>query len=990
MLMPLCPARLRIALAIFACVAASATPAHAVIVADSASDVCAAAADPCIVSQEVDVVDGSILDFGTRTVQIQGSGVFDFDTGDGVISCGSLVAAVSGNAIKARGNADGGGSAGGAIEVQARRRCSLDSSVTCFVHADCAAASAGQCTSGTGTVSLDGRILGNADVPARVTVRAAGEIEILGQITVAATSSESDGGSISIYSELGSILIDDSVSATGGAFGSGGVVVLQAGADVDVDAVIDVNGGDFDGGVVTIFAAGNVSITEDITANATSGAGFGGEIDVQAGGDLAIVGGGSSNRLNLSTEGHQSSDNFAGDGGLQSYEAGGAIDVSQYVRFEANGSPPDGFGELISFFSGEETTIAGQIISKAKGGQGGGGNVELASDGAITLTSTASIDVTGQASGGGEVRLDAAGDLDVSGTIDASGGNGGVAGRVLAESAANASVGGTLLASGTSSSFSHGELVVEACRVVVTGTLNNSGDAGENLLVGRERITVASTGSVLASGAGASNTFQYRDSAKPPVVQGTVSPSPILVVDPTLEGCPVCGNAEIDQGESCDDGGLQSGDGCNSSCEDEGCIAQTPGYPGVALCDDGNQCTDDACDAVAHACTHTGNDCSDGIACTTDACAGNVCTHVPVSAQCDDSNPCTADTCSTSVGCVHPPQESTCDDGVFCNGSDSCSGGTCSMHAGDPCAGGAECADVCDEDADACRTPAGVGCSDDGNACSDDVCDGLGACTHPANAAPCNDGLFCNGADTCAGGTCSQHAGDPCAGGGECSNACSESGDHCLASGGTACSDDANVCTDDACDGAGTCSHDANAAPCDDLNFCTIDDVCSGGSCVATPAPLLDVAALKVQLQPYDDDDRMGLKAAFPISALPDSPVDGGMRIVVSDDDGRVVFEAAVPPGAFEGSADGSVFRFKAESPADAGGIAKASLKATAASGEVKVRVKIASVDLTEVRASERLATAILFGDDPGSSPCTGSALLDCAGAATKISCASP
>jgi len=55
----------------------------------------------------------------------------------------------------------------------------------------------------------------------------------------------------------------------------------------------------------------------------------------------------------------------------------------------------------------------------------------------------------------------------------------------------------------------------------------------------------------------------------------------------------------------------------------------------AALCDDGNPCTDDGCDAGTGACTHTADDtnaCSDGIACTTqDACLGGSCVGVPSS-----------------------------------------------------------------------------------------------------------------------------------------------------------------------------------------------------------------------------------------------------------------------------------------------------------------------------------------------------------------------
>ena len=47
---------------------------------------------------------------------------------------------------------------------------------------------------------------------------------------------------------------------------------------------------------------------------------------------------------------------------------------------------------------------------------------------------------------------------------------------------------------------------------------------------------------------------------------GLITPVPTLVLSPGMVGCPVCGNLEIDQGETCDDGNLVDGDGCDSDC----------------------------------------------------------------------------------------------------------------------------------------------------------------------------------------------------------------------------------------------------------------------------------------------------------------------------------------------------------------------------------------------------------------------------------------
>jgi len=43
-----------------------------------------------------------------------------------------------------------------------------------------------------------------------------------------------------------------------------------------------------------------------------------------------------------------------------------------------------------------------------------------------------------------------------------------------------------------------------------------------------------------------------------------------------------------------------------------------------------------------------------------------------------------------------------------------------------------------------------------------------GVCQNSNNTHSCNDGVYCNGADTCSNGSCSDHNGDPCAGSGCC------------------------------------------------------------------------------------------------------------------------------------------------------------------------------------------------------------------------------
>jgi len=186
---------------------------------------------------------------------------------------------------------------------------------------------------------------------------------------------------------------------------------------------------------------------------------------------------------------------------------------------------------------------------------------------------------------------------------------------------------------------------------------------------------------------------------------------------------------------------------------------------------------------------------------------------------------------TSAPACVTCLDDSDCDDKLYCDGTESCSSGTCTAPSGDPCTGGSECADTCNESADNCNDLVGTACTDEGNVCTTNACDGSGTCAATNNTLPCDDNAYCNGADTCGGGSCSVHVGDPCSGGSECANSCNESADNCNDLAGTVCTDDGNGCTTNACDGSGTCAATNNTLPCDDGTYCNGTDTCAAGAC---------------------------------------------------------------------------------------------------------------------------------------------------------------
>jgi len=147
---------------------------------------------------------------------------------------------------------------------------------------------------------------------------------------------------------------------------------------------------------------------------------------------------------------------------------------------------------------------------------------------------------------------------------------------------------------------------------------------------------------------------------------------------------PPCGNAIQDPGEACDDGNLIDGDGCDSNC------------------------------------TVTG--CANGI--------------VTAAEQCDPGVDVAGDCCNAQ--CLYPTPGTSCNDGLFCNGTETCAAGVCANGSGNPCPGAdgdGDCSETCNEGSDSCT----------GN---------------DPNGSSCSDGFLCNGTETCGSGVCA--AGPAC------------------------------------------------------------------------------------------------------------------------------------------------------------------------------------------------------------------------------------
>lgn len=204
-------------------------------------------------------------------------------------------------------------------------------------------------------------------------------------------------------------------------------------------------------------------------------------------------------------------------------------------------------------------------------------------------------------------------------------------------------------------------------------------------------------------------------------------------------------------------------------CTAQACVNGAPDYPaeptntrctaGGTYCDGAGTCVD----------CNLGSQCS-APACQRATCDGNVCGTENV----DNGTPCT--------------------DGTFCNGTETCTNGTCTNSTGDPCPGAdgdGECDESCNESTDDCSA-------------------------NDPNGSVCDDGFFCTGSGmTCTSGACSGGTGNPCPGpdgDADCSEVCNES---------------ARNCTTNDPDGAMCSSCPSGQISCE-------SGMCSGGNCAGT------------------------------------------------------------------------------------------------------------------------------------------------------------
>jgi len=319
--------------------------------------------------------------------------------------------------------------------------------------------------------------------------------------------------------------------------------------------------------------------------------------------------------------------------------------------------------------------------------------------------------------------------------------------------------------------------------------------------------------------------------------QAGVAPSCDDNVSCTVDSC----DADLDDCVSvpddarCDNGRFCDGEGfCDPSF---GCRSgERPD------CDDGVECTADACDSAVDACVHTPEDsrCDDGRFCNgLETCdAVNDC-QAGVAPSCDDNVPCTVDSCDPDLDdCISAPEDGRCDNGRFCDGEEFCDPSLgCRSGERPDCDDGVECtADVCDSAVDACmHTPEDARC-DDGRSCNGlEMCDALtdcrpgvaqscddhvsctvdscdtvtGECEYVPDDKLCDNGVFCDGAEVCDPAIGCRSGDEPCP-----DQFCRDTEPFCVDCLEDGDCDDGDFCNgQEMCDPAGMCEKGAPPCP---------------------------------------------------------------------------------------------------------------------------------------------------------------------------------
>jgi cysteine-rich repeat protein len=530
--------------------------------ATTASDLCSPSADPCVVTGTRAVTPGSVLDFGTRTLQLRPTASLAFAGGPLTILAGS---------VRMEGGATIVGTVANAVVP------AVQITTTGGIRIETAATPA--------RIQVSDALNGG-----QIVLEAGGNLELLGTLDARGDGTGGAGGVITLTAG-GNATLGGTITLRGGSLGIGGLLTASAGGGIAVPGSLLVNGDD--GGEVDLQAlAGDVTLDGPVDVSAGGNYGDGGFVSILASGNVLMRG-------TLAGQGAGSDVEGGGSGADVTVTAtAGNIAVSGILN--GNGAPPDGDGGEFDFTAGTDFVQNANVLAQDNGADGCGGFYSVLAGRQVTLA--AAVEANGGFCGG-DVFVESRGGASLSNEINVDGGE--VAGTISA-SAATLTASGRVHANGTGNLAAAGEVQLQACDLTVPAgavVQSNATEGGMNLLQASGQMTI---GGSLTSRPGGANRLEYRDPLKlPRILSGaTVNPTPTVVANPTLPVCAtngaVCGNGTRETGEGCDDSNVAACDGCSPTCQPETCGNRI--IECTEECDDGpaNGAPGSRCDAGCH------------------------------------------------------------------------------------------------------------------------------------------------------------------------------------------------------------------------------------------------------------------------------------------------------------------------------------------------------------------------------------------------------
>jgi hypothetical protein len=266
------------------------------------------------------------------------------------------------------------------------------------------------------------------------------------------------GGSVRVTGNL--------LAVQSGQAGRGGEISIEAAGDIIFEANSSVSvSGDFsnsEGGFIDLISGRDLLLSTTLDAGGANT----GSVDLEAARDIVLTG------VDLS------STREAGSGGVLTIAAGGNITVNGPVL--ANGDGPDqalgGCGgqiEITADFG--DVTVNSRVEAQGASPDGQGGEVSVSALGSVTVASAGSLSSRANGTEGcaGDVTVAAAIDVMVAGSLNASGGFGGANVDIAAER--NVTISGQIDATGRAFGSFGGSTTISASDIVPSGRLTLSG-----------------------------------------------------------------------------------------------------------------------------------------------------------------------------------------------------------------------------------------------------------------------------------------------------------------------------------------------------------------------------------------------------------------------------------------------------------------------------------------------------------------------------------